>query len=395
MEAVPSKGSRVLITGSGVLCAGVSSTEELWERALIHRKAIGKISPHAELASSIGLSPGDASIVGRHQLLALSAVHQAWNSAGLGGMRNRLRGEGEKVRHPDYGCVGGSSLGGLVAMESDCSSGDRFSPYAISRWRGNAVSAVVSLRHGLGASVLSVHAASATGAQILWMAGTLIKSGMAELIVAVAADAEPTPLVSKAMGRNGSISPDDSSTPLSLNRSGMRPAEGAACLILESEHHAASRGALPLAEWVAGACANEARHLQAPDPEGAVLESLIRKTLRFVPEGNVDWISLHATGTPRYDAAEVAVLGRVFGRNLPGISAFKGIAGHTLSASGLLEAALLVEGLRRQKIPPGSRTEEGLLGSFTMPESNIPRCALQLAGGMGGDVVVNLLVAMT
>jgi len=46
------------------------------------------------------------------------------------------------------------------------------------------------------------------------------------------------------------------------------------------------------------------------------------------------------------------VLGRVFPETLPWISGFKRHAGHTLSASGLIEASLLVEGLRRGMVPP-------------------------------------------
>ena len=274
----------------------------------------------------------------------------------------------------------------------------RFSPYALSRWRGNAVSSVVALRHGLSGTVLSLNAASASGAQILWMAGTLIRSGIVDAVVAVAADQSPSQGIASAMGRNGSVAKNGNSAPLSGVRSGMTPSEGAACLILESERHAAARSAKPLAEWLGGESRNESRHLQAPDPEGKTLEEMILRSQEEILSGgmSVDWVSLHATGTNRYDTVEASVLKRVFGKKIPWISAFKRTTGHALSASGLLEAALLVEGLRSGDVPPLPSGIDESLG-LGMPDGAmppVPRTALQIGQGMGGDVVVNLLGAI-
>jgi 3-oxoacyl-[acyl-carrier-protein] synthase II len=389
-------GSRVVITGTGILSGGAGDPEELWKLVVADGKSAAPIADDSDLASIAGLSRSDALILGRHQMMTLAVVEQAWKSAGLDGIRNRLRGEGEKRNLPGFSCVGGSSVGGLVAMENDISAvcGGRFSPYAMSRWRGNAVTAVTALRFGLGGTVLALNAASASGAQILWMAGSLIRSGMAESVVAVAADQAVSPLVGAAMERNGSVAKDGSSVPLSGSRSGMTPSEGAACLILESEASARGRGARILARWLGGACANETHHLQAPDQDGKILERLIREQLDDGGRlGEADWVSLHATGTSRYDVVETGVLRRVFGEKLPWISAFKRTTGHALSASGLLEAALLVEGLHRGELPPLPREIDGSLG-LSLPSAAVAKplkIALQLALGMGGDVVVNLL----
>jgi 3-oxoacyl-[acyl-carrier-protein] synthase II len=267
---VTAEQQRVFITGSAVLSGSVDRVDELWSLAKSDRKVQGFIPGDAELASRVDLASGDATILSRHQILALAVADQAWKIAGLSSARNRLRGEGAKESLPRFGCVGGSSLGGLVSMEQDFESRPdrRFSPYALSRWRGNAVSSVVALRHGLSGTVLSLNAASASGAQILWMAGTLIRSGVVDAVVAVAADQSPSQGIASAMGRNGSVAKNGNSAPLSGARSGMTPSEGAACLILESERHAAARSAKPLAEWLGGESRNESRHLQAPDPEG-------------------------------------------------------------------------------------------------------------------------------
>jgi 3-oxoacyl-(acyl-carrier-protein) synthase len=107
----------------------------------------------------------------------------------------------------------------------------------------------------------------------------------------------------------------------------------------------------------------------------------------------VDWVSLHATGTPRFDATEIACLQRVWGGNLPLISAMKRTTGHALAASGLLEAALLAEGLRLGTLPPWPKNLDPALGLPISPSlpTQKPELALQIGQGMGGTVVVNLL----
>lgn len=386
-----SPSSPVFLTGCGVLAGGLDSLDGLFEAFRADKPVRGALPDSSLLAEIAGLDSGDASILARHQLLAMAVVERAWSSAGLPPARNRLRGEGAKNRLPRIGCVCGSSLGGLVAMEEDTAASEKYSPYSISRWRGNAIAAAATVRYGLGGADFSLNAASATGAQILYLAASLVASGMLDAVVAVAADAEVSPMVRSAMGRGRSVTRNSDCRPLSAGRSGMLPAEGAACLILESPAHASRRGAVPLAKWLGGGCANEARHLMAPDPDAQVLEGLLLDAKKQA--ASVDWISLHATGTLRFDAAEMACVRRVFGAEAPWISAIKRTTGHALAASGLLEAGLLAKGLRVGKWPAWPQNMDA---SFELPVNLAPPAfppatALQIGQGMGGTVVVNLL----
>jgi 3-oxoacyl-[acyl-carrier-protein] synthase II len=374
--------------------------EGVFKALAVDRAVSGEIVESAALADFSCLDAGDAAILERHQLLALAVVERAWKSAGLSSERNRLRGEAEKHRMAGFGCVSGSSIGGLVAMEREMGAENfgKFSPYSISRWRGNAIGAAATARYGLGGMDFSLNAASATGAQILFLAGSMVASGMLDAVVAVAADVAISPILRSAMERGGSLTRSSAGGPLRADRSGMLPAEGAACVILESAKHVLSRGAKPLAEWLGGGCANEARHLMAPDPEARVLEDLlaaakIQARVRRGDASLIDWISLHATGTPRFDAAEIACVRRVFGDQLPWISAVKRTTGHALAASGLLEASLLAEGLRTGKLPTWPKNIDPLFGLPENPPApeRKPSVALQIGQGMGGTVVVNLL----
>lgn len=390
-----SAANRVWITGSSVLAGGSTSKEEIWG-ALAKDEVLAKAAPTLEdLAADAGLDSGDARIVSRTQLLALSVVERAWQAVGLPASRNKLRGEGVKTRHSRIGVVGGSSLGGLCAMDFDLEGGGEPSPYALSRWRGNSPAASVALRFGCGGADFSTNAASATGAQTLYLAAMLVRSGVLDAVVAVAADEAPVGRVLEAMHSNRSVTHSPEARPLGPLRKGMKPCEGAACLILESENHALARGAEPMGQWVAGAAGNEARHFLAPDPEGEVLGELLSQILATPESGEANqlWALLHATGTPRFDGIEISCLRRLFGGSLPWITAVKRTTGHALGASGLIEAVMAVEGFRRGDVPcwPSNTDPALALDSSRPPIPPGPDSALLIGQGMGGTVVVNLL----
>ena len=386
---------RVWITGASILAGGSSEVSRVWE-ALSKDEVIAlEAPPVIELAAGAALDSGDARIVSRTQLLALSVVERAWAAAGLPAQRNKLRGEGRKIRHSRIGVVAGSSLGGLSAMEHDIPGGGTPPPYALSRWRGNSVAAAVALRFGCGGADFSTNAASATGAQTLYLAAMLIRAGVLDAVVSVAADEAPLGRVLAAMQSNGSVAHSVEARPLGALRNGMKPCEGAACLILESETHARSRGVEPLGEWLSGAAANEARHFLAPDPEGEALSELLGQILvrSEMPDSGKLWALLHATGTPRFDGIEIACLRRFFGGSFPWITAVKRTTGHALGASGLIEAVMAVEGFRRKAVPcwPSNTDPALALDSARPPVPPRPDSALLIGQGMGGTVVLNLL----
>lgn len=394
-NTVLNKANRVWITGKSVLAGGSPEIGRVWE-ALAKDEVLTLAPPSlSELSSEAGLDSGDARIVSRTQLLALSVAERAWRQAHLPSPRNKLRGEGEKIRYARIGVVAGSSLGGLCAMDHDLATGGEPSPYALSRWRGNSSAAAVALRFGCGGADFSTNAASATGAQTLYLAAMLVRSGVLDAVVAVAADEAPTPGVLEAMHSNRSVSHSPEARPLGVLRKGMKPCEGAACLILESEAHARARGVEPIGEWLAGAAGNESRHFLAPDPEGEVLGELLAQILGRPELGDSKklWALLHATGTPRFDGIEIACLRRFFGGGLPWVTAVKRTTGHALGGSGMIEAVLALEGLRRGEVPcwPSNTDPALALDAARPPNPPRPEAALLIGQGMGGTVVVNLL----
>jgi 3-oxoacyl-[acyl-carrier-protein] synthase II len=117
----------------------------------------------------------------------------------------------------------------------------------------------------------------------------------------------------------------------------------------------------------------------------------------------IDWICLHAAGTRRFDAEEFAFVRRAFPA-LPWITAMKRTLGHGLGAAGVVEAALILEGLAQGLVPPWpldldpALALEAAVGGDAVAlcapaKAPVPRMALQLSSGMGGVVALNLLAA--
>jgi 3-oxoacyl-[acyl-carrier-protein] synthase-1 len=78
----------------------------------------------------------------------------------------------------------------------------------------------------------------------------------------------------------------------------------------------------------------------------------MRQALRsagVAPEA-IDYVNLHGTGTRANDAMEDIAVAGVFGTATP-CSSTKALSGHTLGASGILEAAIAVLAIRHGFLP--------------------------------------------
>jgi 3-oxoacyl-[acyl-carrier-protein] synthase-1 len=72
---------------------------------------------------------------------------------------------------------------------------------------------------------------------------------------------------------------------------------------------------------------------------------------------DISYINLHGTGTPNNDSAEGMALKRLFDPLYPPMSSTKSFTGHTLGASGGIEAVFSVLAIRHGIIYPNLRFE--------------------------------------
>jgi 3-oxoacyl-(acyl-carrier-protein) synthase len=220
---------------------------------------------------------------------------------------------------------------------------------------------MISLDYGFRGPMYSIVSACASGCDAIGMGWVLIRSGMADVVVAGAADAPVNQVGLGSFDRLGALCRrnDDysqSPAPFDKNRDGLVIGEGAGVLVLERESYARARGAEILAELAGYGCTADSYHITAPREDGSGGAQAIRLALQSaeVNAEEVGYISAHGTATPLNDAAETKGIKIAFGTrayNIP-ISSTKSMTGHMMGATGALETIFCVQAVREGLLPP-------------------------------------------
>jgi 3-oxoacyl-[acyl-carrier-protein] synthase II len=204
-------------------------------------------------------------------------------------------------------------------------------------------------------------AACAAGVQAFVDAVFMIQRGDADVVIAGGTEAGITPVAIAGLSNMGALSrrnddPEGASRPFDSGRDGFVFSEGSAVMVLESEEHAARRGANVLCEVVGGAYTSDAFHITAPDPSGRGQAAAIRGALKRanIEPGDVDYVAAHATATPLGDVGETNTMKTVFGDYAYkiAISANKSMLGHLLGAAGAVSSLACVLAIRDGIVPP-------------------------------------------
>ena len=173
--------------------------------------------------------------------------------------------------------------------------------------------------------------------------------------------------------------------PLDVDRQGLIVAEGAGMLLLTTE-----RPPKPLATLLGAGLSCDAHHPTAPHPEGQGARSAMSAALEdagLMP-GAIDYINLHGTGTPDNDLAEARAIASLF-PTPPPLSSIKGATGHSLAASGAIEAVISCLAVSRGLVPGtvGCRQPDPAFG-FTPQRTCVERpvtAVLSNSFGFGGN----------
>lgn len=206
-----------------------------------------------------------------------------------------------------------------------------------------------------------VNACSA-GGDAIGLAGSWIRSGRCDMVIAGGVDAfyEVTYYGFIAL-MNCDIEP---CKPFDAHRNGLNLGEGAGIMVLESELMLAHRGKRARAFVSGYGMASDAHHFTAPDPDAGGLRLAVRDALISAGAcpSDIAFINAHGTGTRDNDRIESHLFNDVF----PGVpfGSTKGYTGHTLGASGAIEAAFTISCLERQLAPASA--------GFSEPDPDLP-----------------------
>ena len=299
----------------------------------------------------------------RFSQLALAAAAEAFAEAGWD---HALPYDPDRI-----GSVIGTGIGGIATIEGNHDTllrgQGQVSPLTIPLMMGNAGAAALSLRHNLQGPVFGVMSACAAGAHAIGTAARLIQHGDADAVVTGGSEAALTALTRTAFTAMSALSPTGISRPFDARRDGFVLSEGAAVMVLEDGDSARARGARILGVVRGFGMTGDAHHLTAPDAGGRGGAKAIAGAMRDAGIGPADvlYVNAHGTSTPLNDRAETAALKLALGEfamETP-VSSTKSAIGHTLGASGAIEAVAMLLALRERIAPPTlgwEQREDGL-----------------------------------
>ncbi len=361
---------RVAITGRGAITPFGISVSSLWDGLIAARSAIRPIVRFDSTAFDVRfggeclefvaeklLETRQIKRMDRYTQLAYYAAKMAYEESGLNPDNHDPR---------RFGVTIGTGIGGIGEVEEQHKrliekGPSRVSAFTIPKLMSNAASGHISIAFNAQGPNTAVGTACASAGNAMGDAFHTIREGRADMMITGGSEAAVTPLALAAFAAMKALStrndePAVASRPWDRGRDGFVLSEGAGILIFEEFEHARRRGAHIFAEVLGVGATADAGDMVQPEPEGRGAGRAMADALacaRLNPD-DIDYINAHATSTPLGDIAETRAIQRVFGAAASklAVSSTKSSIGHTLGASGGIEALICVEALRHNTLPP-------------------------------------------
>ncbi len=394
------KKRRAVITGIGVLAPNGNSLVEYWDALIAGKSGIAPIQSFdaenlsVRIAGELsGFNPEDhldrkeIRKLDPFSIYALVTSQEAISHSGL---------DQSDVNKERVSVIIGSGVGGIQTLENQhgifSNRGQRrVSPYFVPKMITNIAAGQIAIHHGFQGPNHTVVSACASGTDAIGSATRTIQYGDADVVVTGGVEASITGLCIAGFANMRALStrnddPTGASRPFDADRDGFVLGEGAASIILEEAEHARSRGASILAEVAGYGSTDDAFHITQPSEGGKGAIAAMQHALSDAQLGveDVDYINAHGTSTPFNDKTESAAITTLFGEHAKKVkvSSTKSMIGHSLGASGALEAAACVQAIAHNILPPTI--------NYHTPD---PECTLDYVPNTAQEAEVNVAMS--
>ena len=369
--------NRVVITGAGTINALGGSVPETLQAMREGQLGIGPLQMRDldRLSVKIGGQIKDfdpethfdrqkLALYDRVTQLVLLASREAMAQSGL---------EITEELSETTGVVLGTAAGGMNTWDDNFRSvyeegKNRVHPFVVPKLMTNAAASHLSMAHNIKGPSLTVSTACASSNHAIGLAFQMVRSGMAQVMLAGGGDAMLTFGGIKAW-EGLRVMSKTACRPFSANRSGMVQGEGAGVFVLETYEGAKARGAEILAELIGFSMTSDAGDIVMPNQQGAV--RAIRGALRdaCLDPQDIGYINAHGTGTAANDKTECAAVTEAFGAHAPALmmSSTKSMHGHLIGGPGAVELLACLMALR-----------DGVIAPTIGYEQPDPNCALDV-----------------
>lgn len=358
----------VALTGMGLVTSVGTTAVEVFDamcdgRSGLSRPPEGHLLDGVIEAAAFGpvidpttvLPAPETRVVDRYIVMALHAAGAALADAGI---------EVGRDVDPYRIAVIVSGTGGLATLEAQVILRTQkgrlgVSPYMLPGMLPNMGAARVAIKYGIRGYSSSIGTACAAGAQSVGEGIRLLRTDEADVVVCGCSEAPLFPTLADTFGNaralaRGWADPTAASRPFDRARNGLVLGEGAGVFVLERTEHAEARGARRYADVLGWGATNDAYHPTTPRPDGSGAAACMRRALADsgIDTTDVGYVNAHGTSTKLGDVAEATAIRSVFGDQTPPVSSTKGVTGHMLGASGVVESGVSVVALLRGLLPP-------------------------------------------
>jgi 3-oxoacyl-(acyl-carrier-protein) synthase len=367
---------KVHVAGVGVISAIGNSVAETWLSFRSEKSGIGPITlfdsihqgklPVGEVKLSNQQLAERCNVSAEIPRAALLAIHAAKEAIDHSQVHD--------LKKWRVGLISGTTVGGMDKTENFFIS---FLPDAAKGRLRNVVNHECGRPAELMADVLgingfisTINTACSSSVNSISYGARMITHGLLDVVVAGGTDA----LTKFTLNGFNSLMILDGAPcrPFDATRSGLNLGEGAGFVVLVSDR-VLKEDKLNSLSVVAGyANTNDAYHQTASSPEGRGSYSAMEKALEMsgLDRTQIDYINLHGTGTLNNDLSEGTAVKRLFGENIPRLSSTKAFTGHTLGASGGIEAVFSVMAIQQQSVFPNLRFKEAMPELGIVPQSH-------------------------
>jgi 3-oxoacyl-[acyl-carrier-protein] synthase-1 len=417
---------RIVITGTGAVCAAGMEPEAILEAVRAGRSAVAPITQWdttgwpcrvaAEIAQFNPRALVDDrklhKLIRRTDLFGLYAAGRALERAGLVAHREMLdaaaaatfndrtgvyvgSGGGNYQNQYDYFPLMSEAKGDLGVFGRELS--NMVNPMWLLRTLPNNVLGHIGIKYTLKGANACITNHCAGGPLAVIEAAQALRQGEADRALAVGHDAPIEPQMVLYYHRLGLLA-GETLRPFDARHDGSLFGEGAGALLLETEASARARDAAVLGEFLGGGYACEAQGLTAIRDDGDGLVRAIEGALEDagIAAADIGMIVAHGNGTPQSDVSEARAIRSIFGAASPPVTAFKWAVGHLIAAAGILEATLALVAFE-QGVVPGVATfdtpdpECGDIAVSSQSQSPRGNIALILCRGFAGTNAAFLL----
>jgi 3-oxoacyl-(acyl-carrier-protein) synthase len=316
----------------------------------------------------------------RTDILAFKAFQEAVAMAGLS--------PGE-IASRETAFISASTVGGICMTDQLYGNANKLSENNefVHSYSGAAHVLQIARYYQMKGFTNSINTACSSSANAIMMGMRMIRTGRAKRAIVGGVESMAKYTVN---GFNSlQILSDKKCTPFDEKRDGLNLGEAAAFIILETSDNCKSKKIY--GNILGAGNSNDAFHASSLSDEAIGVQKCMQLALddAGISSDKIDYINAHGTGTPNNDQVEVAGFTKVFDK-IPPFSSTKSYTGHTLAASGAVEAVFSLLSLNHNELYPNLHTsspieeaKSGLIQTF-IPQIQI-NTIMSNSYGFGGN----------